>query len=83
MSITERLKAKALLARSIAPDEIKAFEADLDALIAEGPKLKADRAAAVGQHQAAFASIHGEVDGLKQAIDILSNGGPPLPESKV
>jgi hypothetical protein len=80
MSIIDRIKAKALQARSIAPDAIRAFEADLDALIAEGPKLKAAKDEAVNEHKQAFAGVYSEVDGLKSAIDILSNG--PLGESK-
>lgn len=84
MSVIDRIKAKALEARQIAPNAIKAFEADLDALIAEGPKLLADKEAAVSQHKEAFAGIRGEFDGLKSAIDILSNGAPegPLPASE-
>lgn len=84
MSVIDRIKAKALQARSIAPDAIKAFEADLDALIAEGPKLHAAKSAAVSMHREAFTGIHGEIDGLKSAIDLLSNGAPdgPLPGSE-
>ena len=83
MSVIDRIKAKALQARSIAPKAIAEFEADLDGLIAEGPKLASARLEAVGRHLEAFSGIHGELDGLKSAIDILSNGAPsdPLPAS--
>ena len=82
MSVIDRIKQKALEARNIAPAAIKAFESDLDALIAEGPKLHADKNAAVRKHQEAFKGIRDQFDGLHSAIDILSNGGDPLDESK-
>lgn len=83
MSVIDRIKAKALMARDIAPKAIAAFEADLDSLIAEGPKLETDRSAAVSMHKEAFAGIRGEFDGLKSAINILSNGSPdPLHASE-
>lgn len=81
MSAIDRIKAKALQARSIAPTMIKEFEGDLDSLIAEGPKLKAAKDAALSEHTAAFEGLRGEFAGLKSVIDILSNGGPPLEES--
>ena len=81
LSAIDRIRAKALQAREIAPKAIADFEADLDALIAEGPKLASARATAVGAHKEAFTGIRGELDGLKSAIDLLSNGGPPLEES--
>lgn len=84
MSPIDRIKAKALQARSVATDAIKAFEADLDSILAEKPILAQKQAAAVAPHKEAFAGLHGEIEGLKSAMDILSNGGPaldPLPES--
>ena len=82
MSVIDRIKAKATQARAIAPKAIADFEADLDSLIAEGPVLESARLAAVGMHKEAFSGIHGEIDGLKSAIDILSNGAPPLGNSE-
>lgn len=82
VSAIDRIKAKALQARGIAPAAIKDFEADLDGLIAEGPRLAADRAAAVGKHAEAFKGIREQFDGLHSAIDILSNGGDPLEDSE-
>ena len=82
MSVIDRIKAKATQARAIAPKAIADFEADLDSLIAEGPVLENARLAAVGMHKQAFSGIQGEIDGLKSAIDILSNGAPPLGNSE-
>jgi len=83
MSAIDRIKEKALKARSIAPNAIKALEADLDALMAEEGPLNAARLKAVGAHQEVFQGIRTEIDGVKAAIDILSNGeeSDPLPAS--
>jgi len=77
MSIVKsRLKEKALAARSVAPDAIKAFEADLDAIIAQKAVIEQKRAEAIAPHQEAIADMKGEFDDLKSAIDIMSNGAP-------
>lgn len=78
MSAIDRIKAKALQARGIAPKAIADFEADMDALIAEGPKLETERVAAVAPHKEVVAGIRGEFSGLRDAMNILSNGGPSL-----
>lgn len=78
MSAIDRIKAKALQARGIAPRAIADFEADMDALIAEGPKLETERVAAVAPHKEVVAGIRGEFSGLRDAMNILSNGGPGL-----
>lgn len=80
MSVIDRIKAKALQARDIVPTAIKEFEADLDSIIAGGPMLAEKRAAAVGPHREATKGLLTEIDGLKGAMDILSNGDP-LPAS--
>ena len=74
MSAIDRLKAKALVARNVAPDAIKRFEADLDGILAEKDAIENKRIASVSRHQEAIAGVKGELDGLKSAIDILSNG---------
>lgn len=74
VSAIDRLKAKALEARNVAPDAIKKFEADLDSIIAQKAEIEGKRVAAVAPHQEAIAGVKGELDGLKSAMDILSNG---------
>lgn len=84
MSAIDRIKAKALQARDIAPQAIKDFESDLDGILAEKGVLAQKREAAVAPHKEAISGIYSEFDGLKQAMDMLSNGGPsldPLPVS--
>jgi hypothetical protein len=79
----DRLKAKAMQARGVATGAIRDLEADLDAIIAEEAVIAQKRAAAVAPHHEAIAGVKGELDGLKEAIDILSNGGPSLEEPHV
>lgn len=76
MSALDRIKEKAMRAKGIAPAAIKAFEADLDGLLAEESEIEKQRAAAVAPHHEAIAGVKGELDGLKSAIDILSNDPP-------
>jgi len=73
MSVIDRIKQKALQAKTVAPDAIKQFEADLDDIIAEKAVIEERRTAAVSPHKEAIAGVKGEIDGLKSAIDILSN----------
>ena len=80
-SAIERIKAKALQARGIAPQAIKDFESDLDGIIGEKEKLAQKRVEAVAPHKEAIAGVYTEIDGLKSVMDLLSNGGPPLEES--
>jgi hypothetical protein len=74
MGAIDRLKAKALEARNVAPDAIRTFEADLDSILAEKATIEAQRAAAVAPHKEAIAAVKGTIDGVKSAIDILDNG---------
>lgn len=76
MSAIDRLKAKALEARNVAPDALKKFEADLDSIIAQKAEIENKRVAAVSPHQEAIAGVKGELDDLKSAMDILTNGAP-------
>lgn len=81
MSAIDRIKAKALQARAVVPDAIKAVEADLDSIIGQTAVIDKKRAEATAPHKEAVAGLMGELDGLKDALDVLSNGGPPLDES--
>jgi len=78
MGAIDRIKEKAALARSIAPDAIKALENDLDSIIGEKAVLAQQQAEAISPHKDAIAGIKTEIAGIKSAMDILSNGGPPL-----
>jgi hypothetical protein len=76
--VVERLKAKALQARGIAGGLVKSVESELDLMIAEKDAVEKKLAEAVAPHHEIFAGVRGEIDGVKAAIDLLSNGGPPL-----
>lgn len=76
MSVMDRIRAKALEARAVAPNAIKEFESDLDSILAEKAIIEQKRKEAVSPHQQAIADVKGELGDLKSAIDILSNGTP-------
>lgn len=78
MSVIDRIKAKALQARQVVPDAIKGVESDLDSILSEKDIIAKKRAEAVAPHMEAIAGVKGELEGLKSALDLLSNGGPPL-----
>jgi hypothetical protein len=81
MSAIEKLKAKALYAKTIVHDAIKGVEDGLDGIIAHKAPLEQKTAEAMAPHLEAIAGLHSELDGIKGALDILSNGGPPLEPS--
>jgi len=81
MSVADRLKNKALTANGVVGRIVNKVESGLDEIIgAEQPLIKyADEAFA--PHLAAISETKSTLDGVKGALDLLSNGGPPLPES--
>lgn len=81
MSAIDRIKAKALAARNVAREALTSFEGELDSILAEKEVIKRRVAEASAPHHEILKGIHGEIDGLKSAIDLLSNGGPPLEAS--
>lgn len=86
MSVLDRIKAKAVEAKSVVPDAIRDIETDLDAIIAEKKVIAVKRAEATAPHLESIAGMKGELESLKSSLDLLSNGGPdldPLPGSDV
>lgn len=84
MSAVDRIKSKALQARGVVPRVLAKVEAGLDEIIGEEPKLNQHSEEAFAPHLAAIAETKTELDGIKTALDLMSNGGPaldPLPES--
>jgi hypothetical protein len=78
----DRIKAKAMQARGVVPTALASVEAGLDQIIAAGPEIEKKKQEAMAPHLNAIADAKTELDGLKSALDILSNGGPPLHESE-
>jgi hypothetical protein len=77
-SAVERLKSKALQAKGVVPRILTAVEADLDQVIAAEPELERQKDAAFAPHFAAIADTKTELAGIADALNIMSNGGPPL-----
>lgn len=77
-SAVERIKSKALQARGVVPRVIAKVEANLDEVIAAEPALDQQNDAAFAPHFAAIADTKTELDGIADALNIMSNGGPAL-----
>jgi hypothetical protein len=80
-SAIDRIKAKALQAKGVVPRIITNVESGLDGIIASEGVLEKYAADAMKPHLDAISETKTELDGIKSALDILSNGGPPLQES--
>ena len=77
-SAVDRIKAKAAQAKGVVPRVIAKVESGLDQIIGAEPELNTQTDAAMAPHLSAIADTKTELDGIKSALDILSNGGPPL-----
>ena len=77
MSIS-RLKDKLNRAAGVAKRAADAIEAEADALLAEEEAIKAKTVEAFSPHKAILAEARTELDAVKDALNLMSNGGPPL-----
>jgi hypothetical protein len=80
----DRLKGKFLQARGVAHRVASNMEAEADSLIAEEDAMKAETAAAFAPHKAILGEAKNELQQIKEALNLMSNGGPaldPLPAS--
>lgn len=80
-AIGDRLKQKALLANKVGPAVASYVEANLDWIIAQQPAIENATNAAIAPHKELFDGINGTLTEVKDALNILSNGGPPLDAS--
>jgi hypothetical protein len=55
-----------------------AIEAEADALLAEEEAIKAKTVEAFSPHKAILAEARTELDAVKDALNLMSNGGPAL-----
>ena len=78
MSSISRLKDKLSRAAGVAQRAASAIEAEADALLAEEEAIKAKTAEAFSPHKAVLAEAKTELDAVKDALNLLSNGGPEL-----
>ena len=76
MGIADRLKEKAQRARAVTANAVKALEDGMDAIIAEEAVVEQKRMAALAANNEALGVVKDEWDGIKSAVDILSNGEP-------
>lgn len=77
----DRLKGKFLQARGVAQRVASNMEAEADSLIAQEDAMKAKTASAFAPHKAILAEATSELQAIEDALNLMSNGGPPLPAS--
>ena len=82
-SAIDRIKSKAAQAKGVVPRVLASVESGLDRLISAEMELETQKEAALAPHLNAIADTQTELDGIKSALDILSNGGPPLQGSEL
>lgn len=77
MSIS-RLKDKLNRAAGVAKRAADAIEAEADALLAEEEAIKTKTVEAFAPHKSLLAEARTELDAVKDALNLMSNGGPAL-----
>lgn len=78
----DRLKEKFAKARGVAQRIASDMEAEADNLIAEEDKMRAATREAFAPHKAILAEAQSELSAIKDALNIMSNGGPPLTDAE-
>ena len=78
MTAISRLKDKLSKAAGVAQRAAEAIEAEADALLAEEEAIKAKTMEAFSPHKALLAEAKTELDAVKDALNLMSNGGPAL-----
>ena len=74
-----RLEDKLAKAAGVAARLEKSIEDDADALIAREAEITSRKKQAFGAHNARMDMQHKSLDRLEDALQILDNGGDPLP----
>jgi hypothetical protein len=72
----DRLREKALQAKGVVPRVVASIEAELDEVIAAEADITKQKDEAFAPHKAALAETKAELDGVKDALNIMSNGAP-------
>lgn len=78
----DRLKEKLARAAGVAKRATDAIESDADKLIAREDELTQARLKAFKPHHDSLDSRARELDQLEDALKILDNGAPPLPDTE-
>lgn len=76
MSAIDRIREKALKAKGVVPRVIAGVESELDGIIGAEAEIEQQKEAAFAPHKAAIAETKTELDGIKDALSIMSNGAP-------
>jgi hypothetical protein len=74
----DRLKGKFLQARGVAHRVAGHMESEADFMIAEEEAIKAETVAAFAPHKAILSEGRNELKQIKDALGLMSNGGPAL-----
>lgn len=77
MSI-DRIRAKLQQAAGVAKRVVDSIEAEADAIIADEYAIRKQKDEAFAPHKALLAESRVELDAVKDALNHMSNGGPPL-----
>jgi hypothetical protein len=78
MTPISRLKDKLSKAAGVAQRAASAIEAEADALIAQEDDIKSKTTDAFAPHKAILAEAGTELQAIKDALNLMSNGGPSL-----
>ena len=81
MASLDRLKDKFLQARGVAQRVATNMEAEADSLIAQEDAMKAKTQSAFAPHHAILAEANTELKSIEDALNLMSNGGPPLSDA--
>lgn len=81
MSI-DRIRAKLQQAAGVAQRVVADIEAEADAVIAEEAAIRKQKEEAFAPHKALLAESKTELQAVKDALNLLSNGGPPLDDAE-
>lgn len=74
----ERLKQKALQAKGVVPRVLASVESGLDEIIGAESDIEKRKVEALAPHLSAISDTKSELTAIGSALDILTNGGPPL-----
>lgn len=79
--IISRLKDKLGKAAGVAQRAANAIEAEADSLIAREDAIKAKTTGAFAGHKAILDEAGTELQAIEDALNLMSNGGPPLSDA--
>lgn len=82
MTSISRLKEKLSKAAGVAHRAVAAIEAEADSLIAQEDTINKKTADSFAPHKAILAEANTELQAITDALNLMSNGGPPLEDAE-